>query len=71
MGNANFGIIHRRQQSESEDNTGHVEIEMRSKDLEDEKDKGHATTPKDRRSFDVHEMLRRGFGTVRRSLDVG
>lgn len=62
--------VRRRQHSESgEKDHKMVDIEMTSRELEDERDKGHAVGPRDRRSFDVHEMLRRGFGTVRRSLD--
>ena len=69
--NASDGV-RRRQHSESEDKDEKVvDVEVRSRDAEDERDKGHAVSPRERRSFDVHEMLKRGFGTVRRSLDVG
>ena len=63
--------VRRRQHSESEENDKDaVHVEMQNKDEEDEKDKGHATSPRERQSFDVHELLKRGFGTVRRSFDV-
>lgn len=63
--------VRRRQHSESEekdDNTVH--IEMKNRDEEDEKDKGYPASPRERRSFDVQELLKRGFGTVRRSFEV-
>lgn len=64
--------VRRRQHSESEDSDQkRVDIETRRSAIEDEVDKGHAPSPRERRSLDVHEMLKRGFGTVRRSLDVG
>ena len=63
--------VRRRQHSESEDkDEKRVDIEMKSRAADDEGDKGHASSSKERRSLDVHEMLKRGFGAVRRSLDV-
>ncbi|KAL8825692.1 MAG: hypothetical protein Q9191_004257 [Dirinaria sp. TL-2023a] len=73
------GGVRRRQHSESEDRAegaGHGETNRINTLVEDdERRKGHAiTSPKEaslnRRSFDVQEMLKRGFGSVRRSLDV-
>lgn len=63
--------VRRRQHSESEENDDStVQVEFKRRDEEDEKDKGHPVSPKERRSFDVHELLRKGFGSVRRSFDV-
>ena len=63
--------VRRRQHSESEEKDHDiVHAELETKDKEDEKVKGHPISPKERRSFDVHELLRKGFGSVRRSLDV-
>ena len=63
--------VRRRQHSESEEKDDNVHhVELKTKDEEDEKDKGHPVSPKERRSFDVHELLRKGFGSVRRSFDI-
>ena len=73
------GGVRRRQHSESEEraeSAGNVETNISHTLVEDdEREKGHAVTspkepPSSGRSFDVQEMLKRGFGSVRRSLDV-
>lgn len=77
--NAGSGM-RRRQHSESEERSGNTTLSEANHRPEaaaddDERDKGHvAPSPKESplsaRRLDVHEMLRRGFGSVRRSLDV-
>lgn len=73
------GGVRRRQHSESEEraeSAGNVETNISDTLVEDdEREKGHAVkSPKEPplsgRSFDVQEMLKRGFGSVRRSLDM-
>ena len=73
------GGVRRRQQSVSEERIENMRnIEASRSDTmvgDDEAAKGHAVTspkepPLSGRSFDVQEMLKKGFGSVRRSLDV-
>lgn len=57
--------------------SGHDEMDGRSdvlllkEDVEDDHDGKSKKPPTTRRSVDVQELLRRGFGSVRRSLEIG
>lgn len=68
--------LRRRQHSESEDKSpqGHkVAFAVAERVVDDDDDDEEDTNGKEtmkRRSTDVHELLRRGFGSVRRSLDI-
>lgn len=74
------GTVRKRQQSEPEVKAQEYEIsfavkakgDARDKDGDDDDDYDDASGKEKppRRSADVHELLRRGFGSVRRSLDM-
>ena len=72
------GRVRRRQHSESEDKSEDFALTEMRKDggaVLDDEEKGHVAVssrepPTRARSFDVQEMLRGAFGSVRRSLDI-
>lgn len=72
----NLGSLRRRQHSEPEVKAQEYKVsfavETREDDARDEDDNDDANgkAKRPRRSTDVQELLRRGFGSVRRSLDI-
>ena len=66
--------VRRRQTSESEVKASEPKVsfagDVRIADVDDEEEDPLAKSKPKRRSTDVQELLRRGFGSVRRSLDL-
>lgn len=80
MGATEGVAVHRKRLSDATNNemskeeyTEAATVEIAADDDDNKSDGGRVkkTKRRSRRSLDVHDLLRRGFGSVRRSLDVG